>query len=284
MNDHIQKILACPECKSDLLLNSNNEHYCSFCNKGYRSEPAPINFLQPENVAVSINEKASEERFKRFLRKVFNTIRPSSTFKTKKSKNRIIKLIASLSPEEVCVNIGSGKTNYSRKMVNIDVEVSDSVDILADGRKLPIKTGSVSLAVSQAVLEHTPDSKGNIDEITRILKTNGILYIEVPFMQTYHAHPHDYFRFTYQGIKSFLADYDVHEEGISVGPASATALNLRIFFATLFSFGNKKLFLIFNLMFSWLTLPIKYLDYFMERNPLSFYGASGIYVIARKKG
>ena len=49
------------------------------------------------------------------------------------------------------------------------------------------------------------------------------------------------------------------------------------------SFNNKRLFLVFSVLFAWLTLPIKYLDYFMENNSMAYINSSGIYVLARKK-
>ena len=217
------------------------------------------------------------------IKKIVFKIKPSSTFKTKKSKSRIPNLINSLDANELSINIGAGNTNYSSKIINLDIEKTNNVNVLADSRFLPIKSNSVSLVISQAVLEHTPETKRNIDEIERVLKPKGILYVEVPWMQTFHAHPHDYFRFSHQGIESFLENFDIYEKGIAVGPASALALNMRIFLATLFSFGNYKLFVFFGLIFSFLTFPIKFLDFFMESNPLSFYSASGIYVLAKKK-
>ena len=283
MKEHFSKILACPECKGDLTFKKNNECYCRSCNKSYKSLSHAIDFLQNQSSVLGRKKSAYSLEFNHFVRKIYKKIKPSSTFKTKESKVRIINLLKSVPPEEFSINIGSGRTNYSPEMVNIDIEFSENVDIIADARSLPIKAGTISLAVSQAVLEHTPDTKGNINEITRVLKSGGVLYIEVPFMQTYHAHPHDYFRFTHHGLKSYLSDYNVEVEGIAVGPASATALNIRVFLSTLFSFGNKKFFLFWVLIFGWVTYPMKFLDYFMEKNPLSFYGASGIYVIARKK-
>jgi SAM-dependent methyltransferase len=226
---------------------------------------------------------SSDKKLKPLLRKIFRFIRPSHTFKTRKNKDRIPQLIKSIKKSEVAINVGAGNTNYSPDIINLDLEATVNGDIIADGRSLPIRTSSVSLVISQAVLEHTPETQLNITELERVLVDGGVLYIEVPFMQPYHAHPHDYFRFTHSGLISYLDRFDIIEEGISVGPASATSLNLKTFLATLFSFGNKKLFIVFGLIFGWLTFPIKYFDLFLENNSLAFYGASGIYVIARKK-
>ena len=191
--------------------------------------------IKPNNVLI------------RFLRNIFLKIRVSSTYKTKKSRKRIPDLINTLGEGEISINIGAGNTNYSERIFNLDIEKTENVNVLADSRYLPIKSNSVSLVISQAVLEHTPETKKNIDEIERVLKKNGILYVEVPWMQTFHAHPHDYFRFSHQGLESFLEKFNIYEKGIAVGPASALALNLRIFLATLFSFGNYKLFVFLDL-------------------------------------
>jgi len=278
------EILVCPESKKSLKYNENtNELICEESGLTYPIEDGVISFLSGSDETTKTSDAYEQSGTIKFLRKVFNIVRVSSTFKTKKNKNRIPNLINSMALDDFMVNIGAGNTDYSPQLINFDIEKTANVDVLADGRRLPVKSGSVSLVISQAVLEHAPDTNTNIAEIERIIKPGGLLYLEVPFMQTYHAHPHDYYRFTHQGLKSFLQDFDILEEGISVGPASATALNLRLFLAQLFSFNNKKLFLVFSVLFAWLTLPIKYLDYFMENNSMAYINSSGIYVLARKK-
>ena len=283
MKEKIYKVLVCPECKSDLEFVLHKEFSCKACSRRYPVQSGTVNFLSNEIEAADIRSIRSKSKFNGLVRKIFMAIKTSHTFKTKRSKNRIPSLINSLELNEISINIGAGNTNYSPEIINIDVEATENGDIIADGRNLPVRTGSVALVISQAVLEHTPETSLNLAEIERVLKTNGILYVEVPFMQTYHAHPHDYFRFTHHGLTSYLHKFDVIEEGIAVGPASAASLNLRMFLATLFSFGNKNLFMIFGVIFGWLTLPLKYFDYFLESNPLSYHSASGIYVLARKK-
>ena len=283
MKLHMLEKLACPECKGDLVFDLDKKCSCMKCKSEFPVKNSVINFLQSSDETSVTNDVNGQSRTIKFLRKVFNIVRVSSTFKTKKNKNRIPDLVNSMASDDFLVNIGAGNTDYPPELINFDIEKTSNVDVLADGRKLPLKSGSVSLVISQAVLEHAPDTNANIAEIERIMKPGGLLYLEVPFMQTYHAHPHDYYRFTHQGLRSFLPDFDILEEGISVGPASATALNLRLFLAQLFSFNNKKLFLVFSVLFAWLTLPIKYLDYFMENNFMAYVNSSGIYVLARKK-
>ena len=279
----MHQILVCPTCKGELDFNLDKEYFCRDCSISYPVKDGVVDFLSTNFDDSGVVNTKLESELVKLLRKIYLKIKVSSTFKTKSNKDRIPGLINSLSQDEFSINVGSGNTNYSPKIINIDIEKTENGDIIADGRSLPIRSSSVSLLVSQAVLEHTPDTNLNIAEIERVLKNGGVLYLEAPFMQTYHAHPHDYFRFTHQGVKSYLHNFDIIEEGIAVGPASATSLNLRIFLATLFSFGNRNLFIILGTIFGWITFPIKYLDYFLESNPLSYHSASGIYVLARKK-
>ena len=279
------KLLACPACKGELDfdLKLNKNCFCKACSIRYPIQDGVVDFLSKCCDTSNIDNIKQESKLKTFLRKVYMIIRVSNTFKTKRSRDRIPNLINSLNADDFSINVGAGNTNYSPKIINLEVEKTENGDIIADGRNLPIKSSSVSLVISQAVLEHTPDTNLNIAEIDRILKNNGLLYIEVPWMQTYHAHPHDYFRFTHQGLKSYLKNFDIIDQGVVVGPASAMSLNLRMFLATLFSFGNKSLFVVFGVVFAWLTFPLKYLDFFLESGSLSYYSASGIYVLARKK-
>jgi SAM-dependent methyltransferase len=46
------------------------------------------------------------------------------------------------------------------------------------------------------MLEHTPDPKSVIEEISRVLKPGGIVLICVPFSTRIHADPYDYGRYT----------------------------------------------------------------------------------------
>jgi ubiquinone/menaquinone biosynthesis C-methylase UbiE len=52
--------------------------------------------------------------------------------------------------------------------------------VVGDVLKLPFKTGSFNKLVCSEVLEHLPDDKKGLQEMYRVLKKNGTLYITVP--------------------------------------------------------------------------------------------------------
>lgn len=274
-----KKSVVCPKCKK-LLFEENNKLKCENCSCIYKFiNGVPILLEDGNSFYNSLNESHKVS----ILKKIYKKITFSHTYKTRKSRNRIVEFLRNHQENEMIINIGAGNTNYDKKVINIDIEIHPNIDLIADSKLLPFKNESVDIIISQAVLEHTPDSVENIDEMYRVLKKNGLIYCEVPFMQTYHAHPHDYFRFTHSGLRNLFKNFEVQEEGISVGPASAFSLNFRILLSTLFSFGNKRIFLIVGILANWITIPFKFLDIILEKNPLSFHSASGIYSVFKKE-
>ena len=49
----------------------------------------------------------------------------------------------------------------------------------------------------------SPNSTEAIKECYRILKNDGKIYFQVPFIVGYHPGPTDFYRFTKEGIKNF---------------------------------------------------------------------------------
>lgn len=210
---------------------------------------------------------------------------PDPVFITTSGRRRIQKLLESLGKNKTCLNIGSGSTRYSKDIVNLDIFPDRNVDVVGNSAYLPFKNESFNIIICQAVLEHVEDPDKSIKEIKRVLRRNGIIYVELPFFQGLHATPtySDFQRYTIAGIQNIFKEFEQMEKGVLAGPASALAWTLREFLAILFSFNNIYLYRIFNLFFGWLTVPIKYLDYFLEKNRFSFTIASGFFFLGRKE-
>jgi SAM-dependent methyltransferase len=94
--------------------------------------------------------------------------------------------------------------------VGVDMEAGKGVDIVAD---LSAGTGQLpashfALAICCSVLEHTPRPWLLADNIARLLRPGGQLYLSVPWVWRYHAYPDDYFRFSPRGVQSLLPDME----------------------------------------------------------------------------
>ena len=65
----------------------------------------------------------------------------------------------------------------------------------------------------QAVLEHVVDPAGVVAEIERVLKSDGVVYAETPFMQQVHGGAYDFTRFTELGHRWLWRRFATIERG-----------------------------------------------------------------------
>jgi SAM-dependent methyltransferase len=191
------------------------------------------------------------------------------------------------------LNIGSGERfigreslaqKHIKRIVNLDISHHSSVDVVADAHHLPFKRNSFHGIICQAVLEHTSDPKTVMDEMHRVLSEDGILYVEVPFLQGFHPSPTDYYRFTLDGLKRMFSQFHPIDSGVCVGPSSALSWILREYFSGIFTgFSERRIArALSTLFFGWLTFPLKYLDIILAKRPEAHRIASGLFVLAKK--
>jgi SAM-dependent methyltransferase len=74
------------------------------------------------------------------------------------------------------------------------------IDILYDGRKLPFSNRTFDKVVCFEVFEHLEDPAASLEEIARVLKIGGELFITIPFMYGEHEIPFDFQRWTSFGL------------------------------------------------------------------------------------
>jgi SAM-dependent methyltransferase len=72
-----------------------------------------------------------------------------------------------------------------------------------------------------SVLEHCDNPFKMADNMVRLLKPDGHIVISVPFSWQIHGYPHDYWRFTPQGLKKLFSDIDFIDE-LSLASTSRT--------------------------------------------------------------
>lgn len=186
------------------------------------------------------------------------------------------------SVEGVVLNIGSGNSPKRKGVVNVDMMNYENVDIVCDIHALPFKDNSIDAIMSIAVLEHVREPAVVLKELHRVLKKGGRVFSVIPFMQPFHASPHDYQRYTLPGIEFLHRDFQKVESGVFSGPVSGALWAVQEALASVLSFGSEKLknFLTIGLML--LTWPIKFLDLLAMRLPTAKNVASNFYFYGRK--
>jgi SAM-dependent methyltransferase len=183
----------------------------------------------------------------------------------------------------IALNLGSGNSNISSNVTNIDIFAYPNVDVACNIENLPFKDGSVDVILSIAVLEHLASPEKVVSEMNRVLKANGIVYCFFPFIQGFHASPHDYSRRTLEGMKVLFIDFEQIDLKPSGGPTSGLLWVLQEWLAMIFSLGIKPLYHIFLFLSMVLTFPLKFLDLFLIKHPVAGNISSGFVYIGRKR-
>jgi SAM-dependent methyltransferase len=94
--------------------------------------------------------------------------------------------------------------------VGVDMEHGKGVDLVVD---LVEGTGALpldhfDLVICCSVMEHVRKPWVFADNLTKLTREGGQIYISVPWVWRYHAYPDDYFRFSYRGIMELFPEFE----------------------------------------------------------------------------
>jgi SAM-dependent methyltransferase len=140
------------------------------------------------------------------------------------------------------------------RLVSTDVRIGPATDLAADAHQLPFADGTFDAVVAQAVLEHVADPWQCVEELHRVLRPDGLVYAETPFMQQVHLGRYDFTRFTALGHRRLFRRFEQLDAGVAVGAGSALAWSLTYF---LTSFARTRqtrraLYAMGAVLFAWL--------------------------------
>jgi len=165
-------------------------------------------------------------------------------------------------------------------LIESDVSWGPRASLICDAHDIPFADGSLDAVVAQAVLEHVVDPHAAVEEIYRVLKPDGLIYAETPFMQQMHGGRYDFERFSYWGHRRLFRRFTEVDSGVACGPAMALAWSWTYF---LRSFARSKwvrhiLSWIGSVTSFWL-LPF---DRLLAARPNAIPAASGYFFLGRK--
>ncbi|MEK9183901.1 MAG: class I SAM-dependent methyltransferase [Patescibacteria group bacterium] len=224
-------------------------------------------------------------RLKTFLRRfaklysfIFYVLAPALFLGKKPSS--ILKLVAT---DGQVAEIGSGSRRLHPDIINVDIHPWEEVDVLADAHDLPFKDGSLDGVVSAWVLEHLKNPLQAVGEMKRVLKSGGYLYLATNFLMPFHPSPHDYSRWTAEGLRSLFADMEIVELKPIIGPTAAFLFVTQEWLSLALSFNISILKDIIWIFLVLVTFPIKLLDLILIHYRAAEYISTGFYIIAKKK-
>lgn len=148
------------------------------------------------------------------------------------------------------IDVGCGKKPYlsifkpySREYVGVDID-QNTADVVAFAEKLPFKSGSFDLAVSFQTLEHCQYPNRVVSEMLRVLKPGGYALLTTHGVWMYHPGPHDYYRWTHEGLKELFKNFSK----VDIKPTLRNwSTLLQLFNVELYGYACRSLFLKFPL-------------------------------------
>jgi SAM-dependent methyltransferase len=292
----VRSRLRCPVCANELLLQKESAVCAS----------APSHsFPVVEGVPVLINEEMSvfsiadftakhktffqpsrDTLLKRFARHFMPSV--SVNVRARKNFKRFASLLsASKTTPRVLVIGGSiagegfeAMIKRGVELVETDVAWGPRVQLICDIHDLPFADRAFDGVVVQAVLEHVVDPYRGVEEIYRVLKPNGLVYAETPFIQQVHGGRYDFTRFTFLGHRRLFRRFEQIDGGAVCGPGMALAWSWQYFW---WSFTTSpKLRRVILFFTSWTSFFWKYFDYALIDKPAALDAASGVYFMGRK--
>jgi SAM-dependent methyltransferase len=119
---------------------------------------------------------------------------------------------------------------HGKPYIGIDKRHGPGVDQVADVEELPHPSGTFGTVLALNTFEHVPRFWRGFEEIHRVLKSDGVLFLSCPFYFHIHQYPSDYWRFTPEALEVLLADYPskiLGWQGPAKRPAQVWALAFR---------------------------------------------------------
>lgn len=89
----------------------------------------------------------------------------------------------------------------ARRYLNLEIKRGPKVNIVGSVYRIPLESASVDLTTMFMVLEHLNDPLRALTEVNRVLIKGGYLALTTVQYWHTHDHPHDYFRYTKQGLE-----------------------------------------------------------------------------------
>ncbi len=180
------------------------------------------------------------------------------------------------------VDLGAGGRRLSVHTVTVDANEATSPDVACDLHDVPLDDASFDAGFCTGTLEHVRDPLRVGQELVRLVRPGGLVFMDVPFLQGFHADPDDYRRWTLPGLCAFSAGLGLSElaSGVHLGPGSAMSWVVseyaRVWLGPNLA-GRIAVAAIRVLM-----RPFVWADRWLVRRHLAHRIASGVYVLAEK--
>lgn len=97
----------------------------------------------------------------------------------------------------------------SRRFIGADLEAGKGVDRVENVERLTFRDGEVGALIAVNLFEHVWDIRAGFAEAGRVVRSDGVAVVSMPFSLHVHRYPCDYWRVTPDGLRRLLAPFPV---------------------------------------------------------------------------
>lgn len=284
----LKEVISCPRCRSRL----EDDWLCRGANCGLprfniaaNGAPVLIDFERSAIDERSIAQQISPNRtglLRRLLKPLMGLTNGSGGVTAMGKAGVLLSKVQS--PRVLMVGGGERWEGLDRflasvpsaEIVNSDVYPGAFVHVLTDAHQLAFADDTFDMIIVQAVLEHLIEPFVAVEEFWRVLKKDGLVLADTPFLQAVHMAAYDFTRYTPLGQRALFKRFAEIDVGISAGPMSA--LRWSIEHAARSLFRSKYPAAVLRV----LTIPLGWIDQFSPNNRYALDACSGSYFIGRK--
>ncbi len=294
MSSQDSRMFACPKCKRAFGDDSYECAPCALIYPSVKGVPVLLNesnslfsiesYLLPEtsyggasDYGGHLDTSGGPQRlYRRFVTYLSEAPLPVREFTPQAAVDEILKQ----RPNARILAIGAGDAQFSGNVTYTDVALGRHVSCIADAHDLPFASESFDACIAVAVLEHVLDPYRCVQEITRVLKADGLVYAETPFMQPVHMGAYDFTRFTRLGHRRLFRYFEEIRSGVVGGAGVSAAQMLRYTLAAMSDRpGIRKWLKLVGLI---ATFPLRWLDYLSHGHQAAYDCASAFYFFGRR--
>ena len=157
---------------------------------------------------------------------------------------------------------------------------SSTPEVLGDFGRLPFRSAAFDAVVILGILHRTLHVAEVVAEALRVLRTDGLIYVEEPFMEPVQDGPCDFFRFSHLGLRGLFLDYEELDSGMVNGVGTALASSWRHYLWSLPRSGRAGFLL--ATIGSFTSFFLKYIDRHLERRPRAIEAAASVFFLGQR--
>lgn len=283
--------LRCPVCRENHFTHQDGKLTCVACGTSYPVVNGRPVLLHPQNTLFRQDDYLHVGSFKSQRGGAFSAfiLSPSVNLAGERVLKRLAQILKALASAKVLVVGGGVQRHWLNQrlgagdtitVIYSDIDVSADVDVFCDGHDLPFVDDGFDAVITTAVLEHVLYPERVAAELYRVLKIDGLLYSELPFMQQVHEGAYDFTRYSLSGHRRLFNGFIEIESGMVAGPATALVWAIENFMLALLDppIFRKPVKVMVRLLFAWL----KHFDRILQHRPAAMDGASCTYLLGRK--